>query len=209
MRVLAVLVFALLLLPYVVGCAGSSMRIETFPEGAEVMLLRPGQTPVVLGSSPVTINQTANPEVFTGAAGVRISKAGFLPESVLVPQTRFSTTSVYSLKLQQVELPESCSRQGAAASDLARGVATVQGLIANKDYIQAESALRSLVNKFPDVSVLHDLLGNLYYIQKDVARALAAYRASNNLEPNNSQTTRMIDKLSVISGESYRKEKQP
>lgn len=193
--------WTLALLASIAGCASNTFRLESTPEGAEVHWLRPGQTSRLLGKTPLSIDERVNAELFSETAHLEITLPNYLPETIVIPHTVVPMTARYTLNLKTAQLPEACLRQNEAASHLAKGIAEAQSLTIRKDYAQAESVLRQLSETFPQVAVVYDLLGNLYYMRHDVKKALGFYRQSNELLPNNPQTLRMIEKLSVIRGE--------
>jgi cytochrome c-type biogenesis protein CcmH/NrfG len=85
-------------------------------------------------------------------------------------------------------------------SEMARGVAEAQRLLMKKDLAGAETQLQQLVARYPHVSVAHDLLGNVYYLKKENAKALKAYKRSLELWPHNPETKGMVETLEKIVG---------
>ena len=85
-------------------------------------------------------------------------------------------------------------------NELASGVAIVQARIAKKEYDVALIKLSSLSAKFPYVSVIWDLLGNVYYIEKKYENSLEAYEKSLNIDSSNASTANMVKRLKEILG---------
>lgn len=71
-------------------------------------------------------------------------------------------------------------------------------LIKNKEYDSAERNLLNLQTQFPNVATIHELLGNVFYLKKDLSRAYSFYKKAYALNPNNLDTTRMIQKIEGI-----------
>lgn len=193
--------FSVVTLALISGCASREIQIVTAPAGADVALARNDQSEVPLGKTPLTIDDKTHPEVFGDGALLQISKQSYLSASLVVPQSTLAQHSRLQVQLKENALPESCRGNSEKVNRLARGIAATQSLIKRKDYVQAESVLHELSDLFPDVSVIYDLLGNLYYLHRDVAHALASYKKSNDLSPNNPETVRMIQKLGALRGE--------
>jgi hypothetical protein len=81
---------------------------------------------------------------------------------------------------------------------MARGIAEVSNLIFKKKYPEAGILVQTLIGKFTTVATLYDLQGNVFYLQRDLTRALESYKKSNSITPNNLQTVRMIERLEQL-----------
>jgi predicted Zn-dependent protease len=88
----------------------------------------------------------------------------------------------------------------AAIEKISRGVAQVQSMMQSSRLVEAQGQLSMLISDFPDVSVLHDLMGNVHYINKNLEMAYASYRKSLDLNPTNVDTQRMVSKIQGIIG---------
>lgn len=91
-----------------------------------------------------------------------------------------------------------CKKQDESLQKVSRGVAEVRSQIASERLDQAESTLTMLTAEFSGVSVLYDLMGNVYYLRKDLNNALIQYRRSYELNSNNAETARMIKKIESL-----------
>lgn len=87
-----------------------------------------------------------------------------------------------------------------ALNALGKGIASVQARILRQDFDVAHSKLASMLADFPNVSVLYDLQGNIFYLQKRFTEALRSYEKSLELEPNNVETSAMVKRLKEITG---------
>ena len=63
-------------------------------------------------------------------------------------------------------------------------VQTVIGLLNNKQLAQAESLAKELINKYPQVFILHQVLGLSLDGQQKFAEAVISYQNAVNLQPN-------------------------
>lgn len=183
------------------GCQSQAFRVESEPAGADVIIATPGQTPRKIGATPYSI-QSSDQGDKAQALQVTVTKAGFGSESVLLPPAAMGRSGSLFVKLDSSKMSAACQNQDASLEKVARGVADAQYQMKLKNYEQAERTLNQLTTDFPNVSVLHDLLGNIHYLRKDIDRALSSYRRSQAIAPNNSETSRMIKKLEELRGES-------
>ncbi len=183
------------------GCATGRVSIQSQPPDAEVFVSDGQGAPVSIGKTPLyvdirTLERNSGEEV-----QIWVKKEGFHPESVLLPGSMLARDVSLSAKLEESKMPESCSNQVASLQKVASGVARIQVLLNTKRYEQVEPQLLALIAEHPNVSVLYDLLGNLYYLQKDLDRALAAYEQAHKLNPENPETNMMVHRIKSIRGE--------
>lgn len=160
-----------------------------------------GQTPRKLGVTPYTISSQDQGDK-SSALQLTVSKDGFAGESIWLPPSATGRSGTLFVKLDQGKLPAACQNQEAALEKVGRGVAEIQYQIKQKNLEGAERMINQLTSEYQNVSVLFDLLGNVYYLRKDIDRALTAYRRSLAIAPNNSETGRMIKKLEELRGGS-------
>jgi tetratricopeptide (TPR) repeat protein len=182
------------------GCATSTLKVSSLPEGADVSIVAPDRAPVKIGKTPLEIESRNYPELFQDSVQVQVAKDGHSPLTVLVPRLPNGGTGRINLNLQQSELPKVCQNQSDSINLLAKGIADSASLVQRKKMDEAVRLLEDLSSKFGTVPVVHDLLGNVYYLQRNMDRALDSYRRSNKLNPNNIDTIRMIERIEQLQG---------
>ncbi len=192
--------FSLLTLLALTSCASSQLTVESDPAGADITLVSSGGVKQKIGQTPMTLTQALQPNVFAPDAQIQIAKDGFRSESFLLPPQAGGSVGRLQAKLSDDPVSKSCQDSARTIVDATDGVAQIQRMIYKRNYAEAERALNSFVLKFPTVPVFYSLLGNVFYLQKDLDKALDAYRRSNALQPSNLETSRMIDKLKGIRG---------
>ncbi len=180
------------------GCAGSGLRVESFPAGAEVTVAVVGQPARKVGVTPIDLNEYSGPD----AEPIQVTAAikGRQSQSAYVPASRFAKRGQLFFQLDEVEVPPACQNVQVSFQKIAFGVAQAQAQIAAKNLDQAITLLNSLVAEFSEVSVLYDLLGNAYYLKKDLDSALANYTRSKSINSENKSTERMIKKILSLRG---------
>lgn len=182
------------------GCATSSLRVNSTPDSADVVLIAKDHAPVKVGKTPIEIDSRNFPVLFQETLQVEVSKEGFSPLSAVVPRLPTGGVGRLNVNLQATALPQVCQNQAESANTLAKGIADAASLVSRKRLDEAGRLLEELSTKFGTVSVIHDLLGNVYYLQKNLERALESYRRSNRLNPNNIDTLRMIERIEKVQG---------
>jgi hypothetical protein len=191
----------LLLLIGLAGCSTSTLNVKTTPESAEVFVVTRDGATLKMGKTPLEVSTQNYGALFSEATTVKVQKDGYTPQSVLVPPLNFGGgRGNLQFNLEESTLPKVCTAQVDLMNELAQGVAEVTNQIQSKRYFEAQAQLQNMFIKFDTVSVLYDLQGNVFYLQRDLDRALASYKKSNLLSPNNSQTLRMIRKIQQVSG---------
>ncbi|MCB9024688.1 MAG: hypothetical protein H6625_00085 [Bdellovibrionaceae bacterium] len=180
------------------ACSVGLMSVRSTPEGADVFLVQSGAQPVKIGVTPLNIPSDRINNTSGESVRIYVRKEGFKQESFLIPRVLFNSTIDLSILMDEDKLPAACSNQAQAVENLSRGIAEAQFLIQSKQYSQAENLINSLIIQNSNISVLWDLLGNLYYLKKDTEAALIAYEKSESLSPGQVHTLRMINKLRSI-----------
>jgi TolA-binding protein len=189
-------IFVLMIFLIQVGCSTSNLRVESQPEGADVYVVINGQTAKKVGATPLNISEN---QINSGNESFQLSifKEGFQTEHILAPATSFSRNSNVQVRLKE----NSGGKQNVNDEILQRvtsQVAYTQALIRSKDYDGAERAILNILPQFPSIATFHELLGNVYYLKKDLQRAHTSYRRALDLNPSNTDTVRMIQKIEGI-----------
>ncbi len=189
-----------ILLLGICGCSSTSLRVESSPDGAEVIAVRSGRPDVKLGVTPLSVLGQQYPDLFSDKVQIKVNKAGYLPESVLLPYSTLGSSITLSFGLSEVVkgLNTVNLSPDQAYNDIAQGVAESQRLIIKKHFPEARELLKELIRKYPGVATLHILTGNTYYLERNVASALEAYKKAHELQPNGQTGLRMIEKLEGI-----------
>lgn len=179
-----------------IGCSTGNLKVESQPDGAEVYVAVNGQSARKVGVTPMSI---AENQVNSGNDPFQVSimKEGYATEHVLAPATTFARASNIQVKLKE-QMNSKQSVNDEALQKVSSQVAYSLELIKNKEYDNAERNLLNLQTQFPNVATIHELLGNVYYLRKDLSKAYSSYKKALILNPNNLDTTRMIQKIEGI-----------
>lgn len=189
----------------VCGCVSNSrLRVQSNPDGADIYLTAQNRTPQKVGKTPMELDPSQHQDLFKESVQIQVVKEGFSPQGVLVPRLALGGGGHVQFNLAETALPKVCQVQEQSYNDIARGVAEASALIQRRRLPEALSLVQNLTVKYDTISSLYDLQGNIYYLQKDLNRALEAYQRSNNLTPNVPATLRMIDRLHELQGQGGR-----
>jgi tetratricopeptide (TPR) repeat protein len=150
-----------------------------------------GQTPLKLEATELA--------TLSDSFVVTIQKPGFKQESIFISSKNLPYKGEISANLTEEFAGAGTMNLQATMEEIARGVAQVQNLLRSRDYDQALNALSILISKYPSVATLYGLEGNIYYLQKNVDKALNAYQRANKLAAN-PETERMINRLEELRG---------
>lgn len=192
------LLFAGLITLPLVGCSSNFASIRTNPEGAGVYLVNRNNQKTRLGATPLSISSSQLNPLNESNVQLKIEKEGYKEESFFIPKMVFSSN--IDLSVQMIENPPapSCEQQAANTGKVARNIAQAIFFTQQKKYPQAEVLLNNLIAENPQISVLYDLLGNIYYMNQQTDLAIDAYGKSLELNPNSAETQRMYNKLKLI-----------
>lgn len=185
---------------FAAGCATSGLRVQSSPDGADVSISIGDQAPRKVGKTPMTLEASTVPELYRESLQMQLTKDGHQTVTVLVPRMPMGASGSINMSLNDSALPRVCTSQLESANQLAKGIADSASLVQRKKLEEAARVLEDLAIKFGTVTVIHDLLGNVYFLQRNMVRALDSYRRSYRLDPNNIETMRMIERIEKAQG---------
>lgn len=193
---LLVCLFSMLL----ISCATSQpdLSIQTEPTGADIYSMSEDGREEKLGTSPLTMNDQMMSKFQSNNWRIGINKKGFVREQVFLETKMFKEIGKINVKL----LPEanwSEAYQDTNAykylNDVSSVTAEIQGATVKGDFPKAETLAMSLVTRYPKLSVGWNLLGNVYYLQKRIDKAIESYQKSLDVNPNDDVTKSVLEKL--------------
>lgn len=196
MRVMIKTIFPLLLLFFFNSCSTiSKVKITSSPDKAEVKVTTNDGETKTLGTTPLELS---GKDIYSSASRmsvIHISKEGYESQNVFIAQE--SSLESYNLNIKLRTKTEDVKNQDMKSRQekLAKNIAMSNNLINKKRYDEAERVLVTVSQDFPYVSVSYDLLGNIAYLRRDFRAAINYYEKSFQLNPENSETKTMIDKL--------------
>jgi hypothetical protein len=175
------------------GCASNQLTVESNPDGADVYVFGPNNTKQKVGKTPISLTNSNTPSLFKDTIQLTVQKEGYKSESFVIPPASTTANGRILAQLPQIE-------SSSTTNEVSEGVAQILRLIYRKSYVEAERSLATYTVKFANISIFWDLLGNVHYLQKNLDRALGAYQTSLSLNPQNSETQKMITKIKTIRG---------
>jgi hypothetical protein len=172
------------------GCATSSLTVDSNPPGAQVSVADGSNNQKVLGPTPIVLTPSNFPELYTAGETLTVSKQGFHSQVIFVPTSHVTANGSLKVNLKAEEVGQTNQ-----ANEIAEQVAHAQQLLFKKDLTEAERVLRELTEKHATIAVFYSLLGNVYYLKKDLSKALSSYERALTLEPNNLDIQKMVRKI--------------
>lgn len=117
---------------------------------------------------------------------VEVSKVGFEPYRILLTKT-----GAMDIELD-VNLQISKNIEMVQDLDMLTGdLFDVQRMVRVKDYKSSLTKLNLLEKKFPHFSIIAEMKGSIYYLQKEYKRSLGFYRKAFGLNPENREAYQM------------------
>ena len=178
------------------GCSTTSkVKITSSPEKAEVTVTTNDGETKSLGYTPLEVSGR---DIYANGSRmsiVQIYKEGFENQKIFIAQDssqeNYNINVKLKLKSEDLKSQDLKSRQ----EKLAKGIAVSSNLINSKKYDEAERMLLTITQDYPFISVSYDLLGNIFYLRRDLKSALNFYERSYRMNPENGETKSMIEKL--------------
>jgi tetratricopeptide (TPR) repeat protein len=202
-----------------ISCATGRLQLSSLPEDSSVQLISNRGEIKSLGKTPLSLDMQS---LFLNAsdfATLRVEKDGYFSQGFVIPRTTLPANHEISVSLEKkpeikppepptpvpttpvaVELDKCTQLSKENLTRLSKGVAVVQSLLLKRDFEVAKVRLAGLIADFPYISVLYDLQGNIYYLQKNYGEAVGAYEKSLELEPENMETAFIVKKLRAQLG---------
>ncbi len=175
------------------SCAQGLTKVESNPTAATVFASGDGMSEQELGVTPLSVSgrQFRNNRRYTMLS---VRKAGYLPETLLVPASMFEQDIELSSDLQQPK--EDPNKEPIKSYEkLAVGIAKTQRFIQSNQLDLAKSLVESLMTEYKNVSILYDFAGNIAYLQNNFSGALKFYEKSLTISPGKPETLKIIEKL--------------
>lgn len=192
----------LLLVMFFVGlvaCASTgNMKLTSEPEGADVLVVESNGSERKLGTTPLHLSQQDFKFSDQQILDIRFKKTGFVSERVVVDTQSFDRSIDMHLKMTSSVAWQEAYQDPKASpylSDIASLAAEIQSAAMSKDYSTAEKLARVMISRYPHVSVGWTLMGNIYYIRKDMGQAIQSYRKALEIDPTNTATKEVLSRL--------------
>jgi hypothetical protein len=177
------------------GCSSAgSLSVKSNPSQAVVKLSGDDGEIRELGKTPLALNFS---EVFVNSKNVTltIEKRNFETEKIIITKPPIKTNYNVSVSLIRDSTTDSQIENQKRLEKLATKVAEAITKIQQKKMREAESLLVRLADEFPNISVVFDLLGNVYYMMGDKVAAKAQYLKADSINPNNFERKKVIQRL--------------
>jgi len=193
---------ALVLAAQACATGGPRVEVKSTPEGAEVAIVRPNNGGLIpLGKTPLLLSPEQFPDLGARLLTLQVRKDGYQSENIILPEGATAGLAQMNFTLRDANPSAATGKSNEASNnELARGIASIHKQVAKKNFDDAIRLIDNLLARYPRVATLYDLLGGVHYLRKDSNRALEAFKRSLDLEPNNAETSRLVEKLQSFQG---------
>ncbi len=180
-----------------IGCSTANLQIQTEPTESVITSIENGAEKK-LGVSPLIYDKNNYPFQDQKLIRLVIEKPGYLKEQIVIENEYFMKTGQINVKLTPVANWKEASQDPQAnkyLNDVAAMAAEIQAMTVKKDFANAEALTKSLISRYPKLSVGYILIGNIYYLQRRVGDATQAYSKALDLNPGDQETKNILDRL--------------
>ncbi len=182
-----------------IGCSTTHMKLESNPVGAVIKVKMPDQSIKTMGNTPLDITTQELAELGNEILEISIEKDGYETYKTMMAPSRMAFDAKLSVNLKEA-LGSDSKTVEEICSDVADATANIMQSINRRDFVEAQRLVSAQMIRFPRASVFLDLQGNIFYLQKRVDDAVAAYKSSLKLNPQNQQTKKILEKLISLHG---------
>lgn len=188
------------------SCAGvKTFKVLSEPSKAKVSYFESSQkTYLPLGESPVILDKKKI-ESLKGFGKdfliLRVQKSGYAVENLIIDTTTKNNID-YLLKLKPLEswANKEASSSSRLANNIARNVQNINRDILAKDLSEALKKTNKLIDQYPKANVFFDIKGSIFLLKGEENKALASFKKSLSLEPDNIETQKVIQVLEKKRG---------
>ncbi len=201
LRIIKVILFTslpLLLSSCMMSPTKPQLNVVSDPPGAEVSLILRGGVIQKLGPTPLIVDEATLSRAENSVLRLRLEKVGYEVESLFLDLVSGKVLGEVNVKMnasvdwKQAYVDPAAKRY---LEDVANLTAEIQGALMRNDSVRAEQQARTLVTRYPNLAVGWTLLGNVFYLQNRRSEALESYNKSLSLDPANTETKRVIDRM--------------
>ncbi len=173
-----------------VGCSSGQLSIYSSPLEAEVKVRALGKSEwVSLGKSPVQMSSSSIREKVKSDAPVEVAlqKDGFITESMTLVDY-YDKNLVFEMNLEV----EQEVREAKKIDRIVGGLFECHRLVKSKKFLEAQSRVSKLLERYPQVSTLHEFQGSIYYILQEKMKAYDSFTMAVKYNEENEEARRML-----------------
>lgn len=180
------------------ACTTTKMTLVSEPQGADVFVLDNSGRQEKIGQTPLELNKDVVAKLPDNMWRLSIDKAGFLKDQIYIESKMFQEVGQISITLTpEANWKEAYQDMNAYKylNDVSGMSAEIQAATVKGDFGRAEGLATALVTRYPKLSAGWNLLGNIYYLQKRVDKALESYEKSLAINPNDQVTKSILNRI--------------
>lgn len=173
------------------SCSTSQeISIKSTPEKADVFIKELGAAKLEkIGQTPVVLSQDIVKKIVTPGRAptvIVVKRAGYIKQQVLM-NSLGNTNIEYNLKLEENNIANMMTKIDDVGSELFEA----QRLIRTGSYDNSLKILEKLDEKYPYSSLINELRGAAYYMQKDYVNSLVYYDSAVKYNQKNTDAYKM------------------
>lgn len=183
-------VFLFIALSQMLGCASGQLSINSMPMEADVKVRALGKSDwVEVGKSPVRISSSKIREKVKSDAPIEviIQKDGYIPETMVL-MDYFDKNLALEMRLEV----EQEVREAKKIDQIVGGLFECHRLIKAKKFLEAQARVVKLLERYPQVSTLHEFQGSIYYILQEKMKAYDSFSLAVKYNEDNQEAKRML-----------------
>jgi tetratricopeptide (TPR) repeat protein len=180
------------------SCASNTtVSIKSNPEKAKIYVSDfNSDEKKYLGETPYS-GTSKDIKTMTNGSGpvfLTLEKDGYFSQRIFVTELNAAEMAV-NLSLK----PERAIEESFSLDEVISGLFESQRLVKSKRYEEALSLLAKLEEKAPYISIIYELRGGVYFIQKNYTGALEAFSLALKYNPKNVEARRLKNALQELN----------
>lgn len=173
-----------------VACSSGQLSIHSSPMEADVKVRAIGTTAWVdIGKSPIRIASSAIREKVKSDSPVelKVQKEGYVPENIMLLDY-YDKNLLLEMRLET----EQEVREAKKIDQIVGGLFECHRLIKAKKFLEAQARVVKLLERYPQVSTLHEFQGSIYYILQEKMKAFDSFTLAAKYNEENVEAKRML-----------------
>lgn len=195
-----------LLFTLIILCSCSRFKVKraydisSSPSKAKVSLYTPlTKEYVELGQTPMVIDEEIQKKykIFDQEyVALKVARPGYAVEHLII-DTKIRKTMKYFATLNAIEVWTDREKELSSniANKLSIKVQKINHNIFKKNLDKALSDVEKLIDQYPKAHVFYDIKGSILLLKGQKRKSLASYQKSLTLNPDNSDSKKMIEKI--------------
>lgn len=173
------------------GSVTNNLLLKSNPQGAEVYI-----DEKFVGVTPLSLKKESLFDKNNQFVLVSLRKKFYRPIGIFVREKDFESYDVTLIKMNSEDFKQSILLDfEKEINQFSRSLLEAHGLLVVKDLKKAKIMIDRLISEYPNIAVLHTMLGNISFEEEDYQNARGHLLRAVALDPEDKSAIRMLGRI--------------